>query len=1454
MANNDLGNQLSVLTQMKDLLGNIPSAYDKATEAAGRQSQALQELAASMEEANDPSGIQDMTSAMEELAAETEKTSGAFGSFGKKAGMGAVVLGGLNKGFGVLKQGLAGAWSMLTSVTSSVWNLAKGAVGALMNSWGALVGMAYDVRASGDSARKAFEELKTTFGSLASNEGKAVVDSFKQLKGAGGFAAQTGMSLRYVFGGEFTAALKHIATIAGEMGQTFSLLRDEFAANATTLLVMNKGLGLSGEALGNLSLKAKLAGEDVGSALTETMQQITYLEKKYKVDGKLIGKNLDKLGKDVSTFGSLTQAEMTAAATYATKLGVSIESIGASFDKFGNFEDAATGAAHLAASFGMSVDAMELMNNAGTPAAIDQLRTAFNETGKSLEDMSTAERKYFEDLTGLKGDELFKAFDPANADISYDDMLADAEEAAENVSPEEAMLNAAEKIEKVMDRMAEKSKGFFDSFKKGFMKGVSHSEAFRKVMNLITTALDKVYHIGYNLAQALFGKGGVFGDSNSKGIQTFGKYLDKIVGLFQTFSDGIVLLAEGKITFKQFIKGMIDEVKSVFSSPEVFNFGKLLADMFAQGVAFLIGAIPGILSGLAYAFTSANETFFGSGSEAGNGVQEAMGGIFGDAIKTIKTAFIENKEEIKAAFSELMTAAAEFFENVSQTEGFQKIQQALGVALGGVLSAAMASAFGNMFTNMIVIKAIKFGLKKMKHFLFGKPAAETVAKGSEGFLSKAWKKISDVLKGWGTKVKKFFTFPKIMEKFSAGISKISGFFKNLIKPLTTVGGAMGNATSNFAAGSKTLTFLSGTMKKLIAPLGLIISAVKSIWRWFGDLKEIWTSSGSILSKLGDTIKSFFGRVIFFAMDFVKGFTDMIDFVVQGIFGFFNIEIPSLSDWLFGEGGPEAVFQDWMNFDWFYMFSGIGNAIMDGIITPIANFGILIGEIVSEAWNGVLEFFGIKSPSTVAAEAGTGILDGLMSTLADMPGLLADMAKNALGALNPLEWGGKALELGGALVDGLADGAKNIGSSILEGGKNLLSGLGSVFRLGSPSDATREMGQFLTDGLAEGSDGMGNALDTNAQAAVTQMINTVEGLDLSKLGESLKNIQDLGSLSEAVAVLQKSLDDMGNPKTKDGKKLVAVKEMLAAVLPEFLNLGNFIQNWSFQNAKVLASLKHNMAILNDELKVIKSPIDMLLKMMVTYGEASTTLPSAKKIKATGTALASALTAWVLEANKLDHVFFNNKEMINSAATNFPYYATRISTIDKMLANVGKSMQSVVDTTMDAPSSKKIRRSYGAMSKSINQMIKQFAKMHESIDLEKLSGTAANLDGLSDALMPIANALAYVEYLMNFMSTGATNTAKMVTDMASEIEVLGQTLGSLEQIDAIANVEKVAAGLAGDGTVMVKHEGVNITVNFKVNMDSKDLAAALGDDAEGGPFFVINTSRGGADAGGAESVGE
>ena len=62
-------------------------------------------------------------------------------------------------------------------------------------------------------------------------------------------------------------------------------------------------------------------------ALTETMVASSHLSKTFGVDFKLIGKNIDKMAKDMGTFGHLGPKSLAAVATYATKLGVSLSLI-----------------------------------------------------------------------------------------------------------------------------------------------------------------------------------------------------------------------------------------------------------------------------------------------------------------------------------------------------------------------------------------------------------------------------------------------------------------------------------------------------------------------------------------------------------------------------------------------------------------------------------------------------------------------------------------------------------------------------------------------------------------------------------------------------------------------------------------------------------------------------------------------------------------------------------------------------------------------------------------------------------------------------------------------------------------------------------------------------------------------------------------------------------------------
>ena len=158
------------------------------------------------------------------------------------------------------------------------------------------------------------------------------------------------------------------------------------------------------------------------------------------------------------------------------------------------------------------------------------MRTAFFETGKSLDELSTAERKYFEDLTGLKGNDLYAAFDPANADMDFDAFMEGAEIAEEQMDPAEAMMKAADKMEKALDRMHKKSTGFFDSFTQGFMKGLTHVAMSSGVFKGLTDALDQVYKIGYDVAQVIFGEpdgffvvdAKVVGRNSERGSKGFG--------------------------------------------------------------------------------------------------------------------------------------------------------------------------------------------------------------------------------------------------------------------------------------------------------------------------------------------------------------------------------------------------------------------------------------------------------------------------------------------------------------------------------------------------------------------------------------------------------------------------------------------------------------------------------------------------------------------------------------------------------------------------------------------------------------------------------------------------------------------------------------------------------------------------------------------------------------------
>ena len=129
----DLGNQLSSLQEMKALLSELPGMFDRLGGAAGSQSNAMAQLNDSMGDvASQKDGITDLNDALAEMAGGTEDAEKSTGKLGKQVGIAAMAFAGLKGMAGGLSQGFSVVTNGIGGLASGIFNLAEGAVGALM--------------------------------------------------------------------------------------------------------------------------------------------------------------------------------------------------------------------------------------------------------------------------------------------------------------------------------------------------------------------------------------------------------------------------------------------------------------------------------------------------------------------------------------------------------------------------------------------------------------------------------------------------------------------------------------------------------------------------------------------------------------------------------------------------------------------------------------------------------------------------------------------------------------------------------------------------------------------------------------------------------------------------------------------------------------------------------------------------------------------------------------------------------------------------------------------------------------------------------------------------------------------------------------------------------------------------------------------------------------------------
>lgn len=732
--NEDLGAQLKMQQDINKALQQRAGLLSKNTKEISTQVQLAAELCNAME-CKDLEGMNDrlgeIQQSLSQVAEEADKagtsTSDGMAKGAKsaeKAGKSVQkgVVDGLNAakvaavGFGVgivsgvrsaVKQ-IKGLAKSIGNVTKSLFNVGKAVVSIPFKMMSGLIGMAQSGGGGGPSPIKVeLEAIRGEFGSLASNEGQAVASSLGQIKGQMKDLAGTGLSVRQVFGAGkagVAEAMKAVHEVATALGPALNGLQDSFKKSAVALAMYTKGLTGSAEGTAAMMKHFKAAGEDPVKSMDALASQAILMGKQFGVSSKTIGKNMAEMVKAVSQFGHLSKKELSATATYAAKLGIEIKDLGGVTDKFLNFEDAAQGAAQLQQAFGMTVDSMELMK--GGASAIDELRKGFHNAGKSIKDMSAAERKLLETQTGLNGAALDAAFAADKQGLSYDELSAAA---GEN---EEKQLTQAEAMKELSDNISKTFggggggktfKSFFDAFVQGFTKGIKKSKDFRKVMRNIRKSLKVVYKAGKEIGkmfvemfpgvkQMMKGLQGLFDPKHFK------KLMGKVKDLFKQFFTDIK--TDPKAGTEKFIEGL----KKAFG--EFFSDRKGAAGEFKKGLGTFLKTMGAVLKVIGMMAVRGFAKLFKKIAEKIRNPPEMSQGMK-DARDKLKDAFIELFKVLKEKVLPPVIAALKDFFTAVWEKAKPIVTKVSKIILKVMLTKLLITAFMSALKGGLVTLLIK---------------------------------------------------------------------------------------------------------------------------------------------------------------------------------------------------------------------------------------------------------------------------------------------------------------------------------------------------------------------------------------------------------------------------------------------------------------------------------------------------------------------------------------------------------------------------------------------------------------------------------------------------------------------------------------------------------------------------------------------------------------------------
>lgn len=544
-----------------------------------------------------------------------------------------------------------------------------------------------------------------------------------------------------------------------------------------------------------------------------------------------------------------------------------------------------------------------------------------------------------------------------------------------------------------------------------FAEFIRESAASGQLTTFIQNAINTIKQLGQVLVQFGGGFAAVFNAAQQAG----GGFLNGLLAIGTAFNR-FVSSAEGQEALVSFFTAMRSIISSVL--PVVTSLasviGRDLAPILANLAATIGPAFLPVVEGLGTALRAAGPgiaTFAKGFADVIKAAAPLLGifgqiagiiaGALGQALSAIAPAIASMAkpladampafEELGKGLGEIIKAAAPLFPVIAQLAGV--LAGALGQALQAVAPAIAAMA-----------QALATGLLAIMPQLA--PIITTVATTLGQLLTALVPLIPAFLQILSAILP---ILPPLLQLVAAILPSLVSLANALVPIITAVASVFANLIPIFSEVVQTILGILLPPIQLIATVAAqvaqIVAAVFDSMA--GVIRNVFGAIGSFISGIWGTIVNVFTSAVNAIGNFVRGgFNSIRDFFgnimgniatavgngINNVIGFFR-DLPGKVLGFLGDIANKAV--------------DAGANIVKGIIRGLGNLaGAIIDKItsiISDAWDAVVDFFDIFSPSKLAIRTfefvGEGMVIGLDNMSKDVKNAATDLSKSALDGLN-----------------------------------------------------------------------------------------------------------------------------------------------------------------------------------------------------------------------------------------------------------------------------------------------------------------------------------------------------------------------------------------------------------------------------------------------------------------------